>query len=136
MIWRKANTTYMSGHLEREHSSASIQYGTFDQYFEAQQQYSWIFCHILCSIKFQDLVCAIKEGRAIAISDGSRKNKWGTASWRIMADTNEDEKWAGQHITPGRKDDHYAFRSEIGGIYAMEVAIGLLCKILHMICVL
>jgi hypothetical protein len=40
MIWRKANTTYMSGHREREHSSASIQYGTFDQYIEAQQQYA------------------------------------------------------------------------------------------------
>jgi hypothetical protein len=90
MIWRKANTTYMSGHREREHSSASIQYGTFDQYIEAQQQYAWLSHHTLFSIKFQDLVDAIKEGRAIAISNGSHKNKWGTASWQIMPDTNED----------------------------------------------
>jgi hypothetical protein len=68
----------MSGHRERKHSSASIQYGTFDQYLEAQQQYSWLFHHNLCSIKFQDVVDAIKEGRDIAISDGSIKNKWGT----------------------------------------------------------
>jgi hypothetical protein len=59
----------MSGHREREHSSASIRYGTFDQYLEAQQQYAWLFHHTLCSIKFQDLVDAIKEGRAIVISD-------------------------------------------------------------------
>jgi hypothetical protein len=87
MIRRKANTTYMSGHREREYSSAPIRYGTFDQYLEVQQQYAWLFGHTLCSIKFQDLVDAIKEGRAIAISDGSHKNKW-TASWRIRSDTN------------------------------------------------
>jgi hypothetical protein len=130
MIWRNTNTTYMSGQQEREHSSASIKYGTFDQYIEDQQQYAWIFRHILCSIKFQDLVDAINEGRAIAISDGSHKNKWGTASWRIMSDTNEDER-AGLHVTPGKKDDHSAFRSELGGIYAMAVAIELLCKFFH-----
>jgi hypothetical protein len=73
MIWIKANTTHMSGHQEREHSSASIQYGTFDQYLEAQQQYAWIFCHTLGSIKFQVLVNAITEGWAIAISDVSHK---------------------------------------------------------------
>jgi hypothetical protein len=77
MIWRKANTTYMSSHREREHSSASIRYGTFDQYLEAQQQYAWLFRHTLFSIKIQDLVEAIKERQAIAISDGSHKNKWG-----------------------------------------------------------
>jgi hypothetical protein len=52
----------------------------------------------------------------IAISDGSHKNKWGTASWKIMPDTNEDEQWAGLHVTPGRKDDQSAFSCEIGGI--------------------
>jgi hypothetical protein len=128
---KKANTTYMSGHREREHSPASIQHGTFDQYLEGQQQYAWLFCHTLCSIKFQDMVDASKEGRAIAISDGSRKNKWGTASWRIMSETNEAEQWAGIHATPGRKDDQSAFRSERGGLYSMAVAIELLCKFFH-----
>jgi hypothetical protein len=47
MVLRKANTTYMSGHREHENSSASIQYGTFDQYIEAQQQYAWLFCHTI-----------------------------------------------------------------------------------------
>jgi hypothetical protein len=116
MIWRKANTTYMSGHREREHSSTSIQYGTFDQYLDSQQQYAWLFHHTLCSIKFQDLVYAIKERRDIAISDGSHKNKWGTASWRIMSDTNKYEQRAGLHVTPGRNDDQSAFMSEIGEI--------------------
>jgi hypothetical protein len=79
MIWRKSNTTYMSGHRERDHSSAPIQYGTFDQYLEAQQQYAWLFFHTLCSIKFQDLVDAVKEGRAIVISDGPHKKQVGNS---------------------------------------------------------
>jgi hypothetical protein len=131
MIWRKENTTYMAGHREREHSSASIQYGTSDQYLEAQQQYACLFRHTLCSIKLQDLVDAIKEGRDIAISDRSHKNKWGTASWQIMSDTNEDEQWTVLHVTPGIKDGQSAFRSEIGGICAKEVAIEILCKFFH-----
>jgi hypothetical protein len=76
-------------------------------------------------------VDAIKEGRVIAISDGSHKKKWGTASWRIMADSNKAEQWAGLHLTPGRKDCQSSFRGEIGGIYAMAVAIELICKFFH-----
>jgi hypothetical protein len=38
MIWQKSNTTYTSGHREREKSVASIWYGTFKKYLEAQQQ--------------------------------------------------------------------------------------------------
>jgi hypothetical protein len=105
--------------------------GTFKQYLEAQQQYAWLFQHTICSIKFQDLVDSIKEGQDIAISDGSHKNNWGTLSWRIMADNNEGEQWAGLHVTPGRKDDQSTFRGEIGGIYAMTVAIELICKFFH-----
>jgi hypothetical protein len=48
-----------------------------------------------------------------------------------MADTNEAEQWAGLHVTPGRKDDQSGFRSEKGGIYAMSVAIELICKFFH-----
>jgi hypothetical protein len=55
----------------------------------------------------------------------------GTASWCIISETNEAEQWAGLHVTPGRKDDHSAFRGDIGGIYAMAVAIELLCKFFH-----
>jgi hypothetical protein len=45
-----------------------------------------------------------------------------------MSDTNKAEQWSQLHVTPGRKDDQSAFRSEIGGIYDMAVAIELLCK--------
>jgi hypothetical protein len=107
---------------------STIQYGTFEKHLEAQQQYAWLFRHPLCSIKFQDLVDAIEEGRDIAISDGSHKNKWGTTSSRIMTDTNEALQWTCLHVTPGIKDDQFAFRIEIGGIYDMSVAIELVCK--------
>jgi hypothetical protein len=43
MIWKKSNTTYMSGHQDHEQSVTSMRYGTFEQYLEAQQQYTWLF---------------------------------------------------------------------------------------------
>jgi hypothetical protein len=52
----------MSGHREREKSVASIRHGTLEEYLEAQHQYVWLFRHTLCSIKFQDMVDALKEG--------------------------------------------------------------------------
>jgi hypothetical protein len=48
-----------------------------------------------------------------------------------MSETNKAEQWTGQYITPGRKDDKSAFRSEIGGFYYMAVAIKLLSKFFH-----
>jgi hypothetical protein len=48
-----------------------------------------------------------------------------------MSDTNEAEQWAGLHVTTGRKDYQSAFRSGIGGIYAMAVSIELICKFFH-----
>jgi hypothetical protein len=45
--------------------------------------------------------------------------------------TNEAEQWAGLNVTPGRKDEKSDFRSEIGGIYAMAVAIEIICKFFH-----
>jgi hypothetical protein len=48
-----------------------------------------------------------------------------------MADTIGAEQQSGLHVTPGKNDDQYSFRSEIGGIYAMAVAIELICKFFH-----
>jgi hypothetical protein len=48
-----------------------------------------------------------------------------------MSETSKAEKWAGLHVTSGRKDHQSDFRSEIGGLYAMAVAIELLCKFFH-----
>jgi hypothetical protein len=48
-----------------------------------------------------------------------------------MSDTNKAEQWSQLHVTPGRKDDQSAFRSEIGGNYNMAVAIELICKFFH-----
>jgi hypothetical protein len=38
-----------------------------------------------------------------------------------MSETNEAEQWAGLHVTPGRKDDQYDFRSEIGGSTLLQL---------------
>jgi hypothetical protein len=49
-----------------------------------------------------------------------------------VSDTYEEEQWSGlQHVTPGKNNDQSAFRSEIGEIYDMAVAIELVCKFFH-----
>jgi hypothetical protein len=48
-----------------------------------------------------------------------------------MSDTKEDEQWIVLHVTPVRKDDQSSLRIKIGGVYAMEVSIELLCKFFH-----
>jgi hypothetical protein len=110
----KSNTTYMSGHRERRQSSASFRYGTFEKYLEAQQQYAWLFQHAIWSIKFQDMVDAIKEGRAIAISDGSHKNKWGTKQ-RMLQNLNDIE--CPIDIVTGSAEDMYAATVTIRDIF-------------------
>jgi hypothetical protein len=55
-----------------------------------------------------------KDGLLKSVMDPT-KNKWGTSSWRILADTNESKQWAGLNVIPGRKDDQSAFRSDTGG---------------------
>jgi hypothetical protein len=53
------------------------------------------------------------------------------SSWKKIAHSNEADKWAGLHVTPGRKDDRSAFSSEIRGVYAMTVVIELICNFFH-----
>jgi hypothetical protein len=48
-----------------------------------------------------------------------------------MSDNNEAEQWTGLHVAPFRKDAQSPFRSEIGGVYGMAVAIKLIRKFFH-----
>jgi hypothetical protein len=50
---------------------------------------------------FVELAKVIQDGMAITISDGSHKNYWATAAWRIHSSTAEKRQWRGLHVTPG-----------------------------------
>jgi len=57
-------------------------YSSFQDFLTADKDINWCL-YSLSITKEQDLVEAIKEGSAMAISDGSYKSCYGTAAWTI-----------------------------------------------------
>ena len=78
----------------------------------------------------QALVDAIANGCAIAVSDGSFKDEYGTAGWTIRGDT-DDVFITGSNITPGDGQYQSAYRSELSGLYGIVVAVEVLCRVFN-----
>ena len=70
---------------------------------------------------------SIKNGCCVAISDGSFKDEFGTASWIVQG---EDEfgSLEGSLVTPGNPEDQSAYRSELAGLYGIAAIVNLLCQ--------
>jgi hypothetical protein len=64
----------------------------------------------------------------IAVSNGSYKDQYGTASWCIDHD---GIFISGDAIAPGVEPDHSSFRSELMGIYAIMVVMNRICTYFH-----
>jgi len=75
------------------------------------------------------VVKALIEGTAIAISDGSYKDSFGTAAWTIQTETGEG--MSGQVIAPGHNGDHSSYRSELAGLFSIAFIIYKLCSFYH-----
>jgi hypothetical protein len=73
------------------------------------------------------LADAIKEGSAIAVSDGSYNDSFGTATWTIGTMEHPD-RITGQEICPGAADDHSSYRRKLAGLYARMAVVQLLCN--------
>jgi len=69
---------------------------------------------------------AIRAGTAIAVSDGSFKDKFGTAACIF-----QDESGAGRfvvlNVAPGGPDDQGAYRSELSGLYGIVCTLEQVC---------
>jgi len=65
--------------------------------------------------KVPEIVRAIHDGKAIAVSDGSYKEGCGAAAWTIEG-ADATDKIIGAGLVPGTTDDHSAFRSELMGL--------------------
>jgi hypothetical protein len=66
------------------------------------------------------LATAIQEGDAIAISDGSFQDQYGTAAW-FMEGACSLGRIVGAVMVPGTGKDQSAYRSELTGIYSFLV---------------
>jgi hypothetical protein len=76
----------------------------------------------------QTIAEAIRNGSAIAVSDGSYKDKFGTAAWALEGKT-ALHRITGHCVIPGDPNDQSPYRSELGGLYAMAVMAAAVCKL-------
>ena len=69
----------------------------------------------------------IRDGRAIAVSDGSFKDGWGTSAFRITGRQGQ-YSITGTNIVPGNDEDQCSFRSEAAGLYGIVSMVEVLCQ--------
>jgi hypothetical protein len=87
----------------------------------------WCFDYLTLSDDGTTIAKAITQGEAIAISDGSFQDQFGTASWVIEGNCDRG-RITGDVTIPGYYTDHSSYRSELTGIYAIMVCVKHLCK--------
>jgi len=64
------------------------------------------------------LINAIRQGIALAVSDGSFQNQAGAAAWTIESETKEN-RIVRNGRTPGANTDQSAYRSELFGLWGI-----------------
>ena len=88
----------------------------------------WAVQHLYSADEGRSIAKEIIKGTAIAVSDGSYKDNFGTSAFIFHAPTT-GARLTGRNCIPGAPEDQSAHRSEVGGIVGMAVALHLLCNI-------
>jgi hypothetical protein len=83
----------------------------------------WATKHVSVGGTWRDILTSFQTnaGTLIAVSDGSYKAGYGTASWIICDPTDETTFIAGKAIAPGTIEQQSAFRSELVGLYGIAL---------------
>lgn len=92
---------------------------TFEQVRELQPAADkWAIQEITVTDNGKAIAQAIRDGTAIAVSDGSYKNERGTAAFILEISDNFEEtgRIVGVNSIPGEPEDHTSYRSELGGV--------------------
>ena len=71
------------------------------------------------TLPIQLLVESIREGRAIAVTDGSFKDNLGTAAYTFRRSLADTRSITFVHMTPGMPSEISPYRAEIGGLYGI-----------------
>jgi hypothetical protein len=93
----------------------------------AESGESWCFAHLDLGDDGETLAKSIQDGDAIAISDGSFQDQYGTAAWAL-----EGQGPSGRIVeavtAPDTAKDQSAYRSELTGIYCILLCAKKLCE--------
>jgi hypothetical protein len=102
-----------------------IQQRTLEEYLKEDGEILWCL-HDLKVVNIKKVTKGLWEGTAMAVCDGSFKEKFGTVAWIIR--NNEAEACIrGCVHCPGALEDHSSYRNELAGIYAVLTVTNKLC---------
>jgi hypothetical protein len=89
----------------------------------------WAIQEITVTDDGKAMAQAIRNGTAIAVSDGSYKTGRGTAAFILETSANFTKKGriVGVNSIPGEKEDQSSYRSEIGGVSGIVETAGIIC---------
>ena len=90
--------------------------------FRKRKGERWALNNIVMTEEIDEIIEDIIKGTAIGVSDGSFKDEFGTASWAIENESGT-QRINGDGIIPGFPSDQSAYRSEIGGLYGLVLAV-------------
>jgi hypothetical protein len=71
------------------------------------------------TLPIQDLIRAIHDGTAIAVTDGSYKDGMGTAAFTFRTTLADTREITLVHMTPGYPHDMTPYRAEMGGLFGI-----------------
>jgi hypothetical protein len=77
-----------------------------------------------------EIAKAIRDGTAIAVSDGSFKDSHGTAAF-ILKGSLPVGRIVGVNVIPGAEESQTAYRSELGGVAGILEALHCICRANH-----
>jgi hypothetical protein len=72
---------------------------------------------------------AIKDGSALAISNGLYKNERGTSAFLLQGPSKEQGRIIGVNRTPGNPSNQSPYRTELSGISGILATLSILCQI-------
>jgi hypothetical protein len=105
---------------------------SFDQVRRQREKLDqWAITEITMTDEGKGIAQAIKNGTAIAVSDGSYKDGKGTAAFilEISDNFNEKDRMVGVNSIPGETEDQSSYRSKIGGVSGIVETVGILCSL-------
>jgi hypothetical protein len=79
----------------------------------------WAISSFDCPDNGKTIATAMIQGNAIAVCDGSYKDRFRTAGYVIQKWDSQLNRVTGAHVTPGHPDEMNPYRSELGGILAI-----------------
>lgn len=76
----------------------------------------------------QYITNAVQNGSAIAVSNRSHKEDWGTSAFIIEGGQHQEHRLSGTCTTPGHPEDQEAYRSKLSRIYCTINMIEDICE--------